>query len=67
MCRSALYRHLNTSHTVWRDWPAGLTQEKLGVLAGVDEMSAGARMNQLDGDDKTRLLSQALEIIGEQN
>ncbi|WP_087724551.1 helix-turn-helix domain-containing protein [Pandoraea sp. PE-S2T-3] len=89
---------------------AGLTQEKLGVLAGVDEMSASARMNQyergkhapdysiveriagilnlpttyffapddseakllvayhrLDGDDKARLLSHALEMIREKN
>lgn len=27
---------------------AGLSQEKLGVLAGVDEMSASARMNQYE-------------------
>lgn len=27
---------------------AGLTQEKLGVLAGIDEMSASARMNQYE-------------------
>lgn len=27
---------------------AGLTQEGLGVLAGVDEMSASARMNQYE-------------------
>jgi transcriptional regulator with XRE-family HTH domain len=25
---------------------AGLSQERLGVLAGIDEMSASARMNQ---------------------
>jgi len=27
---------------------AGLSQEKLGVLAGIDEMSASARMNQYE-------------------
>ncbi|WP_096388141.1 helix-turn-helix transcriptional regulator [Hafnia sp. CBA7124] len=27
---------------------AGLTQEKLGVLAGIDEASASARMNQYE-------------------
>jgi transcriptional regulator with XRE-family HTH domain len=27
---------------------AGLSQEKLGVLAGLDEMSASARMNQYE-------------------
>jgi transcriptional regulator with XRE-family HTH domain len=27
---------------------AGLTQERLGVLAGIDEMSASARMNQYE-------------------
>jgi len=27
---------------------AGLTQEKLGILAGVDEASASARMNQYE-------------------
>jgi len=27
---------------------AGLSQERLGVLAGVDEMSASARMNQYE-------------------
>ena len=27
---------------------AGLTQEKLGILAGIDEMSASARMNQYE-------------------
>jgi transcriptional regulator with XRE-family HTH domain len=27
---------------------AGLSQEKLGVLAGVDEMSSSARMNQYE-------------------
>ena len=27
---------------------AGISQEKLGVLAGVDEMSASARMNQYE-------------------
>jgi transcriptional regulator with XRE-family HTH domain len=46
----------------WEDWlmsifavrlkqarkAAGLSQEKLGVLAGVDEMSASARMNQYE-------------------
>jgi transcriptional regulator with XRE-family HTH domain len=29
---------------------AGLSQEKLGVLAGIDEMSASARMNQYERD-----------------
>ena len=27
---------------------AGLTQERLGILAGIDEMSASARMNQYE-------------------
>jgi transcriptional regulator with XRE-family HTH domain len=27
---------------------AGISQEKLGVLAGIDEMSASARMNQYE-------------------
>jgi transcriptional regulator with XRE-family HTH domain len=27
---------------------AGLSQERLGVLAGIDEMSASARMNQYE-------------------
>lgn len=27
---------------------AGLSQEKLGVMAGIDEMSASARMNQYE-------------------
>ena len=27
---------------------AGLSQEKLGVLAGIDEMSSSARMNQYE-------------------
>lgn len=29
---------------------AGLSQERLGVLAGIDEMSASARMNQYERD-----------------
>ena len=29
---------------------AGLTQERLGILAGIDEFSASARMNQYERD-----------------
>ena len=29
---------------------AGLSQERLGVLAGIDEASASARMNQYEGE-----------------
>jgi len=29
---------------------AGISQERLGVLAGIDEMSASARMNQYERD-----------------
>lgn len=39
--------HVACSITIGRK-AAGLTQEKLGVLAGVDEMSASTRMNQYE-------------------
>ena len=40
---SALSRRLKEARV-----RAGLTQEQLGVLAGIDEMSASARMNQYE-------------------
>ncbi len=40
---STLAKRLRIARTA-----AGMSQEKLGVLAGVDEMSASARMNQYE-------------------
>lgn len=47
---------------------AGLTQEKLGIMAGIDEMSASARMNQYERDvhvpnyQMAEKLAEALDI-----
>lgn len=41
---------------------AGLSQEKLGVLAGIDEMSASARMNQYEREKHVPDLSMVERI-----
>lgn len=46
---------------------AGLSQERLGVLAGIDEFSASARMNQYERGKHSpslRLIERIAQILG---
>jgi transcriptional regulator with XRE-family HTH domain len=46
---------------------AGLSQERLGVLAGIDEMSASARMNQYERgkyEPHSSMIERLADVLG---